>query len=426
MRVLKPLCLMLPLVIFMAACGTPGAPQPPSLNLAKPVSDLKAVRSGDEVELTWTAATETTDGAKFRHRGQSKVCAAIDQPRIDQCTPLSTMPTPKDQKTASVAVKIPADRTAPTDYITYAVEVDNDRGRNAGLSNQVQIPTATVSSLNGAPLIRLTPETVLVTANVTPRNESIEQTLELRRTEKNNPAPESIVARRVLDLSEPGEAANIELRDDTFVWEKTYEYWVVITASTKVPNGETVTFDSAVSNPQELFAHDVFPPATPSGLQAVFSGAVPGQPLAIDLTWTPDVDRDLAGYFVFRRLQQEPASAAVKLNAQPVKAPAYHDTTIAGGNTYVYSVSAVDERGNESQRSEETSEQVPQKQEQGVLQLSACRGASEVLTQSRRCKEARDRPALLSKRSCSEGISPFLASLSMRSIRCMGKNTRLA
>src|SRR5690242_13476613 len=119
--------------LLCCACGTPGPPQPPSLNLAKPVSDLKAVRSGDEVELTWTVPKETTDGAKFRHRGQSKVCAAVDQARIDQCAPLTTMLTPKDQSTATVEVKVPADRTAPTDYITYAVQVDNDRGRNAGL-----------------------------------------------------------------------------------------------------------------------------------------------------------------------------------------------------------------------------------------------------------------------------------------------------
>ena len=346
--------------MLCCACGTPGAPQPPSLNLAKPVSDLRAIRSGDEVELTWTVPTETTDGAKFRHRGVSKICAAVDQPRVDRCAPLTTMATPKDQKNASVDLKIPADKTAPFDYITYAVQVDNERGRNAGLSNQVQVPTAAVSSINGSPVIRLTPETVLVTTNLTARNPSIEQTLELRRTEKGGSAQESVVARRVLELTESGEAFNIELRDDTFVWEKIYEYRVAITASTKVPNGDTFTFDAAVSNPQALFAHDVFPPATPSGVQAVFSGAVAGQPPAIDLTWTPDVDRDLAGYFVFRRLQQEPASAAVKLNSQPVKAPAYHDTAIAAGNTYVYSVSAVDERGNESQPSEAASEQVPQ------------------------------------------------------------------
>jgi hypothetical protein len=360
MCVLTRFCLLLALAGFLTACGTPGAPQPPSLNLAKPVSDLKAVRSGDEVELTWTVPNETTDGAKFRHRGQSKVCAAVDQPDIDQCAPLTTLSTPKDQQTASVALNIPSDKTAPTDYITYAVQVDNDRGRNAGLSNQVQVPTAAVSSINGSPLIRLTSEMVLVTANVTPRNENIDQTLELRRSEKGGSAQESVVARRVLDLSESGESANIELRDDTFVWEKTYEYRVVVTAATKVPNGEAVTFDAAASNPQELFAHDVFPPATPTGLQAVFTGAVPGQASAIDLTWTPDVDRDLAGYYVFRRLQQEPALAAVKLNAQPMKAPGYHDAAVGPGNTYVYSVSAVDERGNESQRSEEASEQVPQ------------------------------------------------------------------
>ena len=346
--------------MLCCACGTPGAPQPPSLNLAQPVTDLKAVRTGDEVELTWTVPTETTDGAKFRHRGQSRVCTAIDQPRINQCAALTTMLTPQDQATASVALRLPTDKTAPTDYVTYAVTVDNDRGRNAGLSNQVQIPTVVASTINGPPVARLTPDAVLVTANITPRDPSIEQALELRRTEEGGSAHESVVVRRGLDFAESG-AANVELRDDTFVWEKNYQYRIAISASTKVPNGETITFDATVSNPQELITHDVFPPATPSGVQAVFSGALPGQPPAIDLTWTPDVDRDLAGYFIFRRVQQEPASAAVKLNPQPVKAPAYHDTAVAAGNTYIYSVSAVDERGNESQRSEETSEQVPQR-----------------------------------------------------------------
>jgi hypothetical protein len=72
------------------------------------------------------------------------------------------------------------------------------------------------------------------------------------------------------------------------------------------------------------------------------------------------MERDLSGYFIYRRLQGEPASAAVKLNAQPVSAPAFRDSAIQPGRTYVYSVSAVDEHGNESKRSEESSEQVPQ------------------------------------------------------------------
>lgn len=346
------------LALILSACGTPGAPQPPSLNLARPISDLKATRVGNEVNLTWTVPTQTTDGANFHHRGETKVCRALDQPQITRCDADITLHTPTKEKTETASSTLPNNVPGPTHYATFAVEVDNDRGRSAGLSNQVQVPTAAVSTLNGTPKLQLTPDAVLAIVNLTAQNGAVLQVLELRRKEKGT-QPETAVARRVLELPTPGEPANIELRDDNFVWEKTYDYRVVLVASSKVPNGETVSFDAATSAPLELFAHDVFPPAVPTGVQAVYAGDVPGQQPAIDLTWTPDTDRDLAGYFVYRHLQQEPASAAIKLNQQPIAAPAYHDAAIQLGNTYVYSVSAVDERGNESKRSEETSEEAP-------------------------------------------------------------------
>jgi hypothetical protein len=346
------------LFLISAGCGTPGAPQPPSLNLAKPVSDLKAVRVGNQVNLTWTVPTHTTDNATFRHRGDTKICRAIDQPRVGPCAPIATLPTPANQKTGSFTTDLPSGSAGPADYVTFAVEVDNDRGRSAGLSNEVQVPAAAVSTLNGAPNVRLTPDAVLVTANLVPQNTTVQQVLELRRKEKGA-QQESTVAQRTLELPTGGEATNVELRDETFAWEKTYEYRVVLVASAKVPKGDFVSFDAATSAPLEVVTHDVFPPAIPTGVQAVFSGQFAGQQPSIDLTWSPDTDRDLAGYFVFRRKANEPESAAVKLNAQPVTAPAYHDTAIEPGNTYVYSVSAIDERGNESKRSEEASEQVP-------------------------------------------------------------------
>jgi len=98
----------------------------------------------------------------------------------------------------------------------------------------------------------------------------------------------------------------------------------------------------------------VFPPAIPSGLQAVFSG--PGQKLFIDLVWAPVADVDLDGYNVYRR---EEGTAAVKVNLGLVKTPAYRDENVASGRRYLYSVSAMDVRGNESARSEETGENVP-------------------------------------------------------------------
>jgi fibronectin type 3 domain-containing protein len=105
---------------------------------------------------------------------------------------------------------------------------------------------------------------------------------------------------------------------------------------------------------QPVFTHDIYPPAVPAGLQAVFSG--PGQPTFIDLIWAPDTDADLAGYNIYRR---EPGGTSTRINHELVKTPSYRDTNVISGKTYLYSVSAVDLRGNESARSEEASEQVP-------------------------------------------------------------------
>jgi fibronectin type 3 domain-containing protein len=65
---------------------------------------------------------------------------------------------------------------------------------------------------------------------------------------------------------------------------------------------------------------------------------------------------DLAGYNVYR---SETNGAASKLNSDLVKSPSYRDGAVASGKTYTYAVSAVDVRGNESQRSEATSEPIP-------------------------------------------------------------------
>jgi fibronectin type 3 domain-containing protein len=103
-----------------------------------------------------------------------------------------------------------------------------------------------------------------------------------------------------------------------------------------------------------VFAHDVFPPAVPSGLQAVFSGV--GQAPFVDLVWAPDTEADLAGYNIFRHQE---GGQPVKINSELVKVPNYRDGEVRSGKTYFYSVSAVDVRGNESAKSEEANEAVP-------------------------------------------------------------------
>ena len=74
----------------------------------------------------------------------------------------------------------------------------------------------------------------------------------------------------------------------------------------------------------KVFANDVFPPAVPSGLQAVYSGE--GQKPFIDLLWAPDTEGDLAGYNVYRR---EDGGTASKTELQSRSKPsAYRDLTV--------------------------------------------------------------------------------------------------
>ncbi|HET8637111.1 MAG TPA: fibronectin type III domain-containing protein, partial [Acidobacteriaceae bacterium] len=119
--------------------------------------------------------------------------------------------------------------------------------------------------------------------------------------------------------------------------------------------GEPVAVAGPASKPMRIDARDLFPPATPTGLQAV---ADP-EAHAIDLSWQPGTEADLAGYRVYRReagtsAQPQRVSGAVEA------APSFHDAGAQPGHTYWYSVSAVDKDSNESPRSAEVEESLAQ------------------------------------------------------------------
>jgi hypothetical protein len=164
--------------------------------------------------------------------------------------------------------------------------------------------------------------------------------------------------------------------DQTIEWQKPYEYRISVVSQVDLqpkvhpcpasPHGssesakgiecvDVASVEGDDSPAQKVFTKDVYPPAVPSGLEAVFSG--PGQPPFIDLLWAPDSDADLAGYNVYR---WEGDGKPDRINSELVKTPAFRDSNVAAGKTYKYSVSAVDEWGNESAHSEQASESIPQ------------------------------------------------------------------
>lgn len=380
---LRALMLLAVAVLALTSCGTPGAPQAPSLQLPQPPDDLTATRKGNTVTLAWTMSRETTDGANLRASklGPTKICRGLANP-LSTCTsgandvlavsgasiaelPPDKTPIPQQERGAPKLTY--TDTLAPklelgheTDFATYAVQILNANRKAAGLSNEVKVPLAPVIA---APAARaeVTADAVRIPVAwvidwPAPIEHELEVEMRVQRRDEDGNVWTTISDR--LGSSVQGPVGNLSFRDvwldRHFNWQTSY-YYKVTPITQVLKNGKVIAEVQGEDSPEvKVFTKDVFPPTQPSGVQAVFSG--PGQKPFIDLTWAPNTEEDLAGYNVYRH---EQGTSPLKVNGELVKSPSFRDDNVQPGHTYFYSVAAVDLRNNESPRSAETSETVP-------------------------------------------------------------------
>lgn len=355
-------------VAAFVGCGVPGVPKPPSLDLPQLVTDLRAVRKGDSVYLVWTVPSETTDRLAVRHFGPTRICRSLDAAMSECASPVAEVPAPQISETSSQQTKsvkragqMQANYTDilpprllvenPGAQIVYAVSVLNGNGRSAGISNTVQVPAVAALPPPADFRARATAEGIILNwtgVSHAPETPGLRYSYRVYRRPEGGTA--EIVAGEI-PLDSPSATQFV---DHSFEWERTYSYRATVVTLIHNDGKPETQFEGDDTPAVKVFAHDVFPPGVPSGLQAVFSGA--GQQPFIDLIWAPDTDADLAGYNVFRR---EADAEPVKINSTLVKTPAFRDMNVTSGKNYSYSVSAVDVRGNESGRSQETMEAVP-------------------------------------------------------------------
>ena len=359
---LWPLLLLAPLLL--AGCGVVRPPLPPSLDLPQPVQDLRAVRKADRVTFAWTLPNQTTDNLSIRHMGATRICRRQDSPVTDCTSPVRELTVsqlslalsqpargekhPAQQQAMAVDNIDPAVGQAdPTGFYSYAVETLNDKERSAGLSNQVQISLAPSLPPPGNLTSEVTAQGVMIRWSLvaTPQTPGLTH---IYRIYRRNPASKTDAVAGELPLEGTTEGKFV---DGGVGWGTTYLYRITIVTTLKTDELGSVQVEGADSDSVEVRPVDIYPPAPPKGLQAVYSGV--GQRPFIDLTWSANTEPDLAGYNVYRR---EEGTTAVKLNTEPLKTPAYRDSTVTAGKRYLYSVSAVDVRGNESAKSEEAAE----------------------------------------------------------------------
>jgi hypothetical protein len=396
----------------MAGCGLAGNPQPPTLWLPEPVKDLAAARAGDEVHLRWTMPKDTTDKVTLKGDQRAHFCWVFAAASGQAATAARQGSTGGDAggnsqpagRRASVApsaagfdakacrgvgdgmfapgrgadftAKMPAELTlGGARAAAFYVELQNHAGKTAGESNAAWVLAGAAPA--GVTGLRLETRAEGVVLRWDPAEAQAGMVVRIHRElvaragaggagESKRPGESKASA---LGGAGPAEVQVLEVdlsggdpdkRDPGVALDRDaaldheWTYWVERVVKVEV-GGRALEVAGPASEKVSLFAKDVFPPAVPAGLTVV----VDSEARAMDLSWTPDADADLAGYVVYRR-DVTAGGSWERISAKTVVPPSYSDAGVVAGHKYAYAVSAVDADGNESEKSGEVVEGLPE------------------------------------------------------------------
>jgi hypothetical protein len=358
-------------VTTFIGCGTPGAPLPPSLKLPNLVTNLSAVRTGDQVALTWTMPRKNTDKLPIKGNVPVHVCRKEASGRCEPVPAnLSFAPDAKATFTETLPAALASGAPRP---LTYFVELLSPHGRSAGLSNGAHVlagkAPASVSGLSAqlrkdGVVLRWNPEAAALENTVirlhrkllSPKSPAESDARPNAQQGLLAPPKEPVEQNFIVDSSGQPDRTHDRTIDKTIHFGEAYEYRAQRVARVAV-DGQTVELAGPISEPIRVEAIDTFPPLVPTGLAAVATAPDSAAGPSIDLNWLPVTEADLAGYAIYRR---EGEGQWQRISPpQPVVGPGFHDPQVQAGHTYRYAVTAIDQLGHESARSEEAEETVP-------------------------------------------------------------------
>jgi hypothetical protein len=370
---LLPVACLLFLSFLAAACGAPGEPTPPSPPIPVAVTDLKARQLGDAVLLTFTLPTKNTLGLRLTEtptleiwRGglrpdgtpdprsfhlATTVPAAILASYIDEGKVAYPDPVQPDELRARagatsvyrVRTRI-SERKASADSNEAFVDLYPVPERIENLQAQ---PTEKSIQLSWTP-----PTSTSAGAQLPPIREFHIFRGELDPKSAEAAAKDLHDAVWKLPLLQIGVSTEPEYQDSTFDFGRTYAYVV----RSVISEGGAL-LESGDSRPVIITPKDIYPPAPPQDVVgAVIPGSASGT-FVVDLSWTINLETDLAGYRVYRSESENAKGQLITPDLLPT--PSFRDTTVVAGHRYWYSVTAVDRAGNESAPSSTTPVEIP-------------------------------------------------------------------
>ncbi len=349
--------------LLLAGCGAPGEPVPPTPPVPVAITDLAAHQAGDGVELSFTLPLNSISGEKLLGppaveilRGSVKPDGSADPKsfRIVYAIPGALVESYRTDGRVHFNDPIgPAELKHPGGLFAYAVRTRASQKRASADSNVVSLRIFPVRAPIASVEARVTESAIELTWPVpggTADGEPVPGVTGYRIYRSEIPGAVSASPPQMQPLPpgkselQPtllGSSETNSYRDASAVFDHTYVY--VVRSVIQVEGKE---LESSDSQPVTVTPRDTFPPATPQGLvAALLPGTAPGT-LLVDLSWSINLETDLAGYRVYRSEQEGTRGQLVTPDLLPT--PAIRDTSVEPGRRYWYTVTAVDRAGNES------------------------------------------------------------------------------
>jgi hypothetical protein len=341
---------------FFPHCGKKGPLLPPIIRVPQAVQDLSLSQRGALVLLSWTNPTAYVDGNPLDNVAEVEIWL-LQEDKAQKSPDDRLIPEAFEQK-ASLLDRVRADEfpslrlekaaeVSPLTYgfsletedfgrtvLTFALRVRDERQRpsefSVPVSFEVRIPPlppknvrAAVSKDNIAVRWDPSPAEAVSPAAPTPAGYNV------YRSEAQS-SPFRLNDQPVRDT---------EFQDKVFSFGRVYRYWV----RSVVPESPPFV-ESEESSAIEVEAEDVFPPAAPAGLTAIAGAGF------IVLSWEANAEADLAGYKVWRKGDKD--NEFVLLGELGPTLNSYSDSAVEKNERYVYAITAFDDAGNESPKSD--------------------------------------------------------------------------
>ena len=355
--------------LLLTNCGTRGDPQPPRPPIPQAVTDVAARQVGDSVVLTLTLPKKTVESdtlealpdveifRAFVPAGGQAARAALAQIYTIPSAVVDTYLT-EDRMQFADPIK-PADIAAHSgEQMVYMVRTRASKRAASADSNRAMVRVYPAPEAIGDLTASVTEPAVELHWSPPQRTTSgapitAPASYRIYRSEAEPNALTSDPAK--LKKKAPAELLGVSptpaYRDAQIEFDRTYVYTV-----RSVTQYELDSVESADSKPAALTLKDIFAPAAPKNLVAVYVPAAGETPAHIELSWGISPEADVAGYHVYRSEQE--GKAGTRLTRELLLTPTFRDMSVAAGKAYSYTATAVDRAGNESLASAPVSSEV--------------------------------------------------------------------